>query len=427
MKRLLRDGVTAILLMACWAVLIFSGTRQGWWHRPITRAQGTEAYVDAAQQAIKAEFVGNLALAVIDGGEVVEETFHSVGQPVDRHTVFQVASLSKWLSAFGVMKLVEQGTLDLDAPAEQYLTRWHLPPSPFDHDSVTIRRLLSHTAGLTDGLGYSGFDSTTPVQTLEESLTLAADADEGVDGSVHVGQAPGSSFTYSGGGYTLLQLIVEEVTGLPFAQFMRDSIFVPLGLERSTYAWDNASGATLASFFESDGRPAPHYRYTSLAATSLYTSLGDLERLLQLLLPGRNGEPVGRGILQPATIRLMRTPHATTMGFDIWGLGTLLYAPVGEGEFIIGHDGRSTPPINTAVRFDPTTGDGVIVLETGSPLLATTLASEWVFWHTGKIDLPMFTMAVPGMKRAIVIGWLLILLGLVLYRITTREQPTCVP
>ena len=67
------------------------------------------------------------------------------------------------------------------------------------------------------------------------------------------------------------------------------------------------------------------------------------------------------------------------MGMDIWGLGTILYTAPDNNDFIIGHDGKSTPPINRAVRINPHTGNGIIVLETGNPLLATKLASKWVF------------------------------------------------
>ena len=415
MKRAMRHLLLAAALMMFWAALMFAGTRYGWWHRPIAEQGSTEAYLEAVRQELDTQFVGNFALAVLEDGRVASEVFHSAGKEVDGNTVFQVASLSKWISAFGVMKLVEQGSLDLDAPVGNYLTRWQLPPSELNNDDVTVRRLLSHTAGLTDGLGYSGFEPGTPPQTIEESLTKAADADEGIGGSVQVGIEPGSAFEYSGGGYTLLQLLVEEVTGKSFASFMRESIFVPLQMDHSTYVLEDAPDLRLAEFYNSDGSEAAHYRYTSLAATSLYTSLNDLELFFQVFLTGSNGEPIGRRVLNPETIRMMREPHARTMGIDIWGLGTILYARTENDDFIIGHDGRSTPPINTAVRLNPDTGDGIIVLETGNPLLATKLASEWVFWKTGKVDLPLFTMESESMKDAIAKGWLVIALGAVLF------------
>ena len=347
----------------------------------------SQVFIDSVKIRIDQEYVGNFAFAIFNNGSIEDEIFHSEGKPVDRNTVFQVASLSKWISAFGIMKLVEEGKLDLDAPVSNYLTRWQLPASEFNNDGVTVRRLLSHTAGLTDGLGYSGFEQGVPIQPIEESLSKASDADEGISGSVQVGNEPGSGFKYSGGGYTLLQLLVEEVSGQSFASFMKENIFEPLSMTHSSYTWEDASGFKLAEFYNSDGTKAKHYSYTSLAATSLYTSLSDLEKFFKVFLKGKDNEPIGRNVLKPITLELMREPHASIQGMDIWGLGTILFAKTDNGNFIIGHDGKSTPPINTAVRLNPQTGNGVIILETGNSLLATKLASEWVFWKTGKVDL----------------------------------------
>ena len=145
------------------------------------------------------------------------------------------------------MTLVDAGKLDLDAPVAAYLTRWKLPESEFDNQAVTVRRLLSHTAGLTDGLGYAGFPSGAKVQSLEESLTRAADADPGRDGRVRVGIAPGSKWRYSGGGYTLLQLLVEEVTGEAFESCVQRTVLQPLGMNRSTFAIDPETTPNLAA------------------------------------------------------------------------------------------------------------------------------------------------------------------------------------
>ena len=123
----------------------------------------------------------------------------------------------------------------------------------------------------------------------------------------------------------------------------------------------------------------------------------------------------------------MRIPHAQTMGKDIWGLGTMLFAATEDGDFIIGHDGKSTPPINTAVRLNPVTGDGIIVLETGNPLLATKLASEWVFWKTGKVDTLLFAMWINRMITIIGIVWFIIVLisiGLLIRKNKLKHKPS---
>jgi CubicO group peptidase (beta-lactamase class C family) len=422
MKKILIIILVTILIVIVWTGIILFGTVNGWFHKPISQQNTSQSFIEEVKKEISKQFVGNYAMATFRDGIVEFEKFHSAGKPVDRNTIFQVASLSKWISAFGVMKLVEDGNLDLDAPVSKYLTRWQLPPSKFDNEKVTIRRLLSHTAGLTDGLGYSGFKTGTPVQTIEESLTKASDADEGSSGSVYVGVEPGSEFIYSGGGYTLLQLLVEEVSGKSFASYMKESVFEPLGMNHSTYIWDESSTDVLAEFYNSDSSISEHFRYTALAATSLYTSLSDLELFFQAHLEGKDTEPIGRNIISPETVKMMREPNGQKMGIDIWGLGTVLYATTDDNDFIIGHDGKSTPPINTSIRLNPETGDGIIILETGNPIIATKLASEWVFWKTGKVDTFLFPMLTNGMIRTIGIGWVVIIIVTIIVIILKRLQ-----
>ncbi len=379
--------LAALLAGVLAAGISVAGSIEGWWRAPVAPRGDSAAFLAAAIGEIDSQSHGNAVLILIRHGRPVGAHFVSKGRPVDRDTLFQVASLSKWVTALGVMKLVEQGKLDLDAPVSKYLTRWHLPKSQFGNDGVTVRRLLSHSAGLTDGLGYAGFAPGKPVQRLEDSLTHAADASPGAGGIVRVGMAPGSTFKYSGGGYTLLQLIVEEVSGQPFNDYMRKEILLPLGMIHSTYVLEPADETRVAQFYDVDGSIATHYRFTALAAASLYTSASDLTRLIQAQLPGPNGEAPGRGVLKPETLRTMRAPQVSMYGAEIWGLGTILYAGNNAGGYIIGHDGNNAPAINTAARFDPASGDGIVVLETGNALLASKVAGEWVFWRTGNVDL----------------------------------------
>lgn len=422
MKKMLLSTLWMVLLMLLWAGVVLFGTVGGWFHQPIAKSNTAASFLEAVDGEMNKQFVGNFAMALMEDGIVEDEKFYSAGKPVDRHTVFQVSSLSKWISAVGIMKLVEDGKLDLDAPVSNYLTRWQLPPGEFNNEGVTVRRLLSHTAGLTDGLGYSGFETGAQVQSIEQSLTKATDADEGINGEVRVGIKPGSEFKYSGGGYTLLQLLMEEVSGQSFASYMRENVFIPLNMLHSSYVWEDSSGLALAEFYNKDGSTAAHHLYTSLAATSLYASLSDLELFFQMFLKGKNNEPIGRNVIKPETLAVMREPHGQSMGVAIWGLGTVLYATTGCNDFIIGHDGKSTPPVNTAVRLNPETGDGIIVLETGNPTIATKLASEWVFLKTGKVDTFLFPMLMDGMIRSIGLGWILILVSTIVFTVWRRRK-----
>lgn len=382
---MLRFVLLTLLALIVWAVVFLGGTIAGVWRQPIAPPGDARAFLSAAIARIDREHKGNVAFALLERGHNVGDHFVSIGKPVDENTRFQVASLSKWITAWGIMKLVETGKVDLDAPVSRYLTRWNLPPSKFDNQRVTVRRLLSHTAGLTDGLGYAGFEPGKPLQSLEESLTRAADASPGASGVTQVGSEPGSTFTYSGGGYTLLQLLIEEVSGQSFNDYMKATVFDPLGMSGSTFVLEQEA-PNVADFYDAKGAPATHYRFTALAAASLYTTTADLTRFLAAHVPAQDGAPAGRGVLRPDTLKHMRKPHASQFGAEIWGLGTILYAPNNAGDFIIGHDGSNAPAINTAARVDPATGDGIIMLESGNRVLASTIAGEWIFWRTGNVD-----------------------------------------
>lgn len=387
---------------------MFYGTLKGWWHKPFTSSNDPKLFTEAVNHQIEKEFVGNFAMAIMKDGTIEKELFYSKSKKVDKNTIFQVSSLSKIVSAVGIMKLVELGKINLDTPVSKYLKRWQLPPSEFDNEQVTVRKLLSHTAGLTDGLGYNGFKNKDSTQTLEESLTKAKDADDGESGEVKVGIEPGSRWEYSGGGFTLLQLLVEETSGQTFNDFMKDSLFTPLKMTSSSYILNDTLKSRLCEFYNFDKSTAPHFYYTSLAATSLYTSLSDLETFFQLFLKGKNGEPIGKGQISSETLKQMRKSHWDMMGEKIYGLGTMLYIHIENGEDIFGHDGNSTPPINTAIRINPISGDGIIILETGNPNLATRIASDWVFLETGKTDTLLFTMLLGKIIKLIFAGILFI-------------------
>lgn len=426
MRRIIKISLATLVVLAIWTAAFVAGTLEGWWRQPLAARGDASAFVAAAERMIQEESEGNLAFGLIVGGRPYDERFASVGRAVDRDTLFQVASLSKWLTALGVMTLAESGKVDLDAPVDTYLKRWKLPPGDFDNREATVRRVLSHTAGLTDGLGYAGFAPGTPIQSLPESLTRAADASPGKDGVVRVGQKPGEAWAYSGGGYTLLQLLIEDVTGEPFDSYMRRAVMTPLGMSRSTFVLPEGA-QNVAEFYDAGGKPATHYRFTATGAASLYTSVADLTRLIQAHLEGPGGEPAGRGILRLETLQEMRRPHASQYGADIWGLGVMLYAPNGAGGHVVGHDGNNEPAINTAARFDPASGDGIVVLETGAPLLATKLAGEWVFWRTGKVDNLLVVMEAGRTLAILAAGWAAIILAAIVFGWVRRPRKMAAP
>lgn len=187
--------------------------------------------------------------------------------------------------------------------------------------------------------------------------------------------AKAGGWRYSGGGYTLLQLLIEEVSGESFADYMQRTVLNPLGMTRSTYRAGAEGSQDIATFYDSFGSVAPHYRYTSAAAASLYATANDMARFAQAHVTGVNGEPPGRGVLSPKTLETMRRAQAVFGGTAHWGMGPSLYATSKKGGFIFGHDGGNMPAINHTVRIEAQSGDAIIALSTGDSGIARKLGS----------------------------------------------------
>jgi CubicO group peptidase (beta-lactamase class C family) len=394
-----------LLGFATWAVFVFVTAFYGWWMSPIAAPGDSVEFFRKATAIIKAENSGNTAMVLIQDAEITGEFYSNLNDTVNENTVFSTASMSKWFAANAVMKLVEDDRISLDDPVERHLSRWQLPTSQFDNSRVTVRRLLSHTAGLNDGLGFGDYKPEEQLPSLEESLTSAR-ASSGDEVNFAVQSLPGDEFAYSGGSYLILELLVEEVAGMTFAAYMQNTFFDPLGMTRSGYNFigeiENNAGS-----YDRDGEPAASYKYASNAATAFSTSTADLAKFVMAQLP----ENQSSAILSQATITDMRQPHGRTFGADIWGLGTILYSPTRNGDFLFGHDGGNDPAINSTARINPDNGDAIIVLETGHPSLATNIGSQWVLWQTGMPDVLAINLVVQSMILPLSIGLLLILLA----------------
>ena len=375
----------------------------GWWMASVAERGHHAEFFDWAITEIDSKNSGTAALVLIEDGRVVHRFF---SDEVDEDTLFATASFSKWITALAVMSLVEQGEVDLDMPVANYLTRWQLPDSEYDNDAVTIRQLLSHTAGLTDGLGFGDYLSDEPLPSLEQELSNPR-ASAGREVKITVGREPGSEFLYSGGGYLLLQLLVEEVSAVEFTDYVSQAVLDPMAMDRSTYEFlgdqINASPS-----FNIGGSLAPTYQYASAAATAFASSAADLSNLVVTLLNRK------RFPLQQEVVASMREPHGFMLGSGIWGLGTMLYVQTHNGDFVFGHDGANDPAINTSVRINPETLDGFVMLVSGHLSLASAIGSEWVLWQTGYPDFlsterALGSAALPTRMGSIVIFLLLLI------------------
>ena len=195
------------------------------------------------------------------------------GQAMTPSTPLNVASLSKAVTAWGVLGLVADGDLDLGQPVDERLTRWRLSESDDRSRQVTTGRLLSHTAGLNV--------PSVPMVPLEQSnMTLEATLSGGMDGTaVAIVQEPGASWQYSGGGYTVLELLVEEVSGQRFDDFMQATVFGPNLMAASTFSpTDDEIRATMGT--DSNGDSIEPYRVMGAAAGGLMTDATDMGHFL---------------------------------------------------------------------------------------------------------------------------------------------------
>ena len=261
-----------------------------------------------------------LSVAVIDDGRIEWARGYGVsdaegGRPVDTTTLFQAASISKPVAAVVALRLAEQGRLALDEDVNASLRGWRVPDSPFLRDEqVTPRRLLTHSAGLTVH-GFGGYAAGQPVPTTRQVLDGTPPANSA---PVRADTVPGSVWRYSGGGYTVLQQLIEDVTARPFTAVARELVLGPAGMRWSTYEQPlpPARESDAAAGHATSGAPIPgrHHTYPEMAAAGLWTTPSDLARLaieLQRSLAGKRD-----GVLSPEMTKRMLSRQ-----FGSWGLG----------------------------------------------------------------------------------------------------------
>ncbi|MBN1164595.1 MAG: class A beta-lactamase-related serine hydrolase [Candidatus Krumholzibacteriota bacterium] len=246
--------------------------------------------------------------------------------PITTETLFQAASISKPVGAVVALHLVEGGLLDLDGDVNDQLRSWKVPENDYTRDEkVTLRRILTHTAGLTVH-GFRGYDVAggEEVPTIIEVLEGREPANSD---PVRVDQVPGTRFSYSGGGYTVMQLLIEDVTGRPLHQLAGEIVFTPLGMTNSSLAkpLPEKLSQKISAGHLRDGKVIEGYWFlpSGSVCCGLWTTPVDLARFAVELQQSLRGE--SNKMLSPATTAEMFSPHQG----ENFGLGMGL---VGEGD-----------------------------------------------------------------------------------------------
>lgn len=282
--------------------------------------------------------------------------------PATAHTMYSLASISKPMTATGLMRLVERGQVDLDRPANDYLVGGRIHSPAWDPEGATVRRVLSHTAGLPLHweFFYEGEDHPrrTTAQGIERFGVLVT--------------PPGELYQYSNLGYGILDEIIERVSGRAYGDFLETEVFEPLGMDRSVVSTGAGLGDGAAVRYDADNRPVPYYDFDHRGGSAVYSSAIDLVRFgayhLGNLMEGQ------QRILEDSTILAMQrvlTP-GTGPREQGYGMGWLIQ-PDHNGYRRIAHTG-GMPGVSTGLYLYPEEDLAIAVLTNRSNALVPQIA-----------------------------------------------------
>jgi CubicO group peptidase (beta-lactamase class C family) len=311
-----------------------------------------------------------LAVGVVRDGSL--EFFHGHGladivskTPVTEDTAFRIASVTKTFTAIAVMQLWEQGLVDLDAPANDYLRAYRLIPAKASFRPATVRHLLTHTAGIREVLHPSGL---LRMRDLGETVRLGRPVPslaEYYRGGLRLDAEPGTRFMYTSHGFATLGQIVADVSGQPLDHYLREHVFEPLGMAGTDLVRSERVKSHLATGYElraSGAEAVTDYEVVTVGGGAVYSTPRDMARYLVALLGGGANEH-GR-VLKPATLAAMFEPQyqpdPRTAGFGL----AFFRANLG-GHLAVEHDGI-LPGFDSQIFLAPGDGVGVMAFANGA-------------------------------------------------------------
>lgn len=349
--------------------------------RYVVLKNSDQGYMQLAQQ-MAALHVPAVSMAAIRDGRIDwAEAYGATalgGAKATTRTLFGAASMSKPLTAVGVLELVEEGKVDLDTEANHYLKRWKIPDNEFTSvKKVTVRELLNHTSGIGTHNGAL-YDPAQPMPRLVQVLNGTQPAKTP---AVRVEAVPGTKWAYSNGGYLVLQLLVEDVTGETFARYMRHAVLDPIGMKDSTFDsplppdW---AGRAATGYWEDgkSGVPPENFVEPNLAAGGLWTMPTDLAKFLIEIQ--REYEGRSHKLLHQSTVQMLAKP-----GLGGWGLGFRVHGSAENPA--LSHEGSAAFQDEMLIYLH---GNGFIVMTSGGG--GSALADELVRSAGTVYDFPDF-------------------------------------
>ena len=313
---------------------------------------------EVVQAEMRNHDIVGVSIAIIEDSEICKAAGYGLADKrtatrVTTNTLFQAGSVSKPVAALAALRLVEDGKLSLDADVNRSLKQWQVPENKFTKDEkVTLRRILSHSAGLTVH-GFPGYEAHSQIPTLRQILDGSRPANTE---AIRVDVVPGSTWRYSGGGYTVMQQMMLEVTGKSFPKFMQETVLAPLQMSASTYEQPLPAYrvALAATGYDPNGKEVAGkwHIYPEMAAAGLWTTPSDLARFaigIQKSLAAKSNP-----VISSAMTRQMLTVQKGTdgMGLFLNGSGTRLR---------FDHGGRDEG-FDTFMMADAESGHGVVIM-----------------------------------------------------------------
>jgi CubicO group peptidase (beta-lactamase class C family) len=318
--------------------------------------------------------VPGLSIAVINDFEIEWARGYGVMEagsddPVTTRTLFHAGSVAKTVAAAAALQLVERGSLDLDENVNPWLRSWRIPENEYTEvEKVTLRRLLSHSAGLSDGWTDSGIEccysvagAAPPVTILE---MLEADPTTGLEQPTRVTRVPGTEYQYSNLGYAVLELLLADVTGERFSELVQAAVFEPLDMSSSTFEQplpEDLRERSASEHYEG-GRPfeGKRHHFPVRAAGGLWATPTDLARFGIEVMRAYVG--VSDRFLSHELAVEMVSPQIAVRGMPIIDARGLAFGLTGEGEaFAFFHTGGTWG--STSVLWAiPSTGQGAVVM-----------------------------------------------------------------
>lgn len=357
----------------------------------VVRGDSTDTY--SIKDRMAYHKVPGVSIAVVKNGKIQWAKGYGMANTndsteVNTNTLFQAGSISKPIAALAPLKLMQENKLDLDANVNDYLVDWKVEENELTQkEKVTLRRLLTHTAGMTVH-GFPGYRQTDTFPSINTVLN-----GEGNTPKIYVDTLPDSIWRYSGGGYTVMEKVVEDISGLPLEEYMTESILKPLQMTNSTYEQPLPAryhgNASAAYDYEGNIIEGLWHNYPEQAAAGLWTTPTDLATYcitIQEILAGKT-----ESILSKQTVESMLTKHEND-----WGLGPSL-AWAGDS-LRFQHGGKNAGFTNDMIGF-AYSGDAVIVMtnaDNGGRLIGEILRSVSSYYDWGIAEPRMVELAKPA-------------------------------